>query len=371
MTSLFEEARAGLYVHVPFCVSRCNYCAFASDTQLAPRPDYLAGLAREAAMRAPTWGRFDTLYVGGGTPSALGLAGLERLVRALEPLELTPDASWTVEVNPDDASAELFRGLVALGFERVSLGVQSLDDRALRFLGRRHDAQAAVDAATAAREAGVEDLGLDLIFALPGQSVRHWTLQLERALELEPTHLSCYELTVEPDTPLARAVDGHRVAMPDDDRCRELFLAGSQLLRGRGWDHYEVSNYARAPRLRARHNEKYWQHRAYLGLGPAAHSFDGLHRWWNHRELASWAECLDRRAFPAEQEELLDASALRLERLALGFRHHGGVPLEDLAGSGRALELAILDGLVVQRGQRLHPTPLGYLLADALALRFA
>ena len=361
----------GLYIHVPFCVSRCRYCAFTSCTQLELRDTYLEGLAREVALRGRTWDGFDSVYLGGGTPSALGVERLVKLVRGLGPLGVLPDASWTLEVNPDDCSRELLWGARVLGFERLSMGVQSLDDRALRFLGRRHDAAAVEMAMHRAREVGFEDISLDLIYALPGQSLGHWRRQREAALRLRPTHLSCYELTVEPGTPLARAVDEGTVELPDDDHRRELLLAGAEHLEQAGFEHYEVSSFALGSEHRSRHNLKYWNHVPYLGLGPGAHSFDGFWRWWNLDDVRPWAARLARDQPPIASEETLDAEALRLERLTLGFRQLGGVPVADLRGSPVHLRAAVEDGLLVREGDRVIPTRLGFLVADGLALRFA
>ncbi len=365
------SAPPGLYVHVPFCVSRCRYCAFTSCTDLGLRDSFLDGLAQEVSLRSRTWDGFDSVYLGGGTPSALGVERLVRLVRSLGPLGVLPDASWTLEVNPDDCTRELLWGARVLGFQRLSLGAQSLDDRALRFLGRRHDASRVEQAVHRARDAGFEDVSVDLIYALPGQSLGHWRRQLEATLKLGPTHLSCYELTVEPETPLARAIDEGTVVLPDDEHRRELFLAGADLLEQEGFEHYEVSSFARGPQHRSRHNLKYWNHVPYLGLGPGAHSFDGFWRWWNHGSVRSWAAHLARGEAPIEAEETLDAEALRLERLSLGFRQRGGVPVADLRGPPVHLRAALDDGLLVREGDRVIPTRLGFLVADGLALRFA
>ncbi len=358
----------GLYVHVPFCVSRCAYCAFRSQTDLALREAYLRALAREAQLRSAAWTGFDTVYIGGGTPSALGLAGLERLVGALQPLDLVPAAQWTVEANPDDVDVELLGGLRALGVARLSLGAQSFDEGALRFLGRRHDAAAARRAAERARQAGFEELSLDLIYGLPGQRLQAWEADLRAALALEPSHISAYELTVEPGTALAARVQRGAAQLPDDERLRRLHLHGVELLEARGWLHYEVSSYARGPLQRSRHNRKYWRHVPYLGLGPAAHSFDGRCRWWNRDDIGAYARELAAGHLPVQDSERLDAAALRLERLALGFRCAEGVALEDL---GEGVLAAVEQGLLVLRDGRARPTREGLLVADGLALRFA
>jgi putative oxygen-independent coproporphyrinogen III oxidase len=365
------KAPPGLYVHVPFCASRCRYCAFVTGTKLELMERYLTAIEAEVALRALTWDGFDTVYLGGGTPSLLGPERLVRLVRALEPLGIAEGASRTLEVNPDDCSKELLWAARVMGFERVSMGVQSTDDRALRFLRRRHDAAAVELAVSRARSAGFEDISLDLIYALPGQSLGHWRRQLEAALRLEPSHLSCYELTVEEGTPLAMAVADGTLELPDDEQRRELFLAGAELLGSRGWDHYEVSSFARGPQHRARHNLKYWRHTPYLGLGPGAHSYDGFFRWWNERTVPRYAAKLAAGEPPIEAEETLDGEAHRLERLSLGFRQKGGVAIEDLRGDPVIIRAAVEDGLLLREGDRVIPTRLGFLVADGLALRFA
>jgi oxygen-independent coproporphyrinogen-3 oxidase len=369
----FDDSKPppGLYVHVPFCVSRCSYCAFTSSTDLSRQDLFLDGLEREVAIRSSTWDGFDTVYLGGGTPSVLGPERLVRLVRSLRPLGIREDACRTLEANPDDCSKELLWAARVIGFDRLSLGVQSFDPKALRFLGRRHDVAAVEMAVHRAREAGFRDISLDLIYGLPGQSQGHWRRQIEAALALEPTHLSCYELTVEEGTPLARAVADGRVELPDDDHRRELFLLCAELLEGEGWLHYEVSSFAREPSLSSRHNRKYWEHVPYLGLGPGAHSFDGFWRWWNLGSTSRWAAKLRRGEPPIEAEETLDDEALRLERLSLGFRQDAGVAVSDLRGPPAYIQAAVEDGLLLRQGDRLIPTRLGFLVADGLALRFA
>ncbi|MFH1464173.1 MAG: radical SAM family heme chaperone HemW [Pseudomonadota bacterium] len=356
----------GLYVHVPFCLTRCRYCAFASSTELSGRGAFLDALALGVRRHVGRWGAFDSVYVGGGTPTVLGLDGLARLVAALGPLAITPGADRTLEANPDDCTSSLLAGARALGFTRLSLGLQALDDVALRWMGRRHDAATGMAAARAARAAGFEDVSFDLIYGRPGQTPDAWRRELDAALALGPTHLSCYELSVEPETPLARDPD----ARPDEDARADLFFAGSEHLTAAGFEHYEVSSFAR-PGHRSRHNLKYWTHVPYLGLGPGAHSFDGRQRWWNPRDLTPWATALARREDPAEGREILDAASLRLERLALGFRHTGGVAFADLGGCERELAAAMEAGLLERAGDRVVPSVAGLLQADGLAVRCA
>jgi len=369
-TVVDPEEGPGLYVHVPFCTRRCVYCAFCSQTDLSLREAYLDALGAEAARVQGEWGSFDTVYVGGGTPTVLGVHGLERLVAALAPLDAA-EAEWTVEANPDDVDADSLTQLRALGFQRLSLGVQALDDEALRSLGRRHDAASAVQAMADARRAGWDEVSADLIYARPGQDIGSWLAELDRALDLEPTHLSAYELTVEPGTPLAARVERAEVRLPTEQQRRALFLATARHLRERGWDHYEVSSFARSPRHRSRHNLKYWSHVPFLGLGPGAHNFDGRHRWWNTSSVVEYVDLLSRGRSPVEEREELDRDALRLERLALGLRTAAGVDPADVVGHEAAIDEAVAGGLLVVEEARLRPTLEGLVVADWLAVRLA
>ena len=289
-----DSAAPGLYVHTPFCLTRCPYCDFYSTTDAGAVGRWVDGVLAEADRHTGRWPTFDTLYLGGGTPSVLPPRDLRRLVDGLvRRLPLSADAERTLEVNPDDVTPRRAAAWRDLGFTRVSVGVQSLDDRILRFIGRRHDARGAVRAVGRLRAAGFEDPGLDLIFAVPGLDDPTWEAILGAALDLEPGHLSCYELTVEPSTRLGRRVARGEVGGPDEERGRRQFLATHHRLAAAGFDHYEISNYALGRGRRSRHNGKYWRHVPILGLGPAAHSFDGRDRWWNPRSLDRWAAGLE------------------------------------------------------------------------------
>lgn len=362
----------GLYVHVPFCRSRCLYCGFASSTDQSSRGRFLDALALEAT-RAGAWGAFDSLYVGGGTPSVLTVAEIDRLFeRVCGALPVDARAEITLEANPDDVDDQRLAAWRGVGVNRLSLGLQSLDDGVLRLLGRRHDARGAIEAVNRARAAGFDNLGLDLIFGLPGQELASWRATLSRTLELEPEHLSCYSLTLEPDTPFERRVARGELDPADEAAERALLIETHEVLTSAGFDHYEVSNYARGPR--SRHNQKYWRHAPYLGLGPAAHSFDGRRRrWWNPRELVPWAAALEGGVASARAgEERLTAEQLELEAVMLGLRTSDGVPravLRRTAARRAALAELIDQGLLVEDGHRVAPTLEGLLLADGLPLR--
>jgi oxygen-independent coproporphyrinogen III oxidase len=359
----------GLYIHAPFCVSRCPYCDFYSTTDPARISAWVAGVLREADRQSGCWQTFDTLYLGGGTPSLLPAAELGALIDGLRHrLPVAAHVQATLEVNPDDVTPRRAAAWRALGFDGISVGVQSLDDRMLRFLGRRHDAATALRAVEQLQAAGFVEPGLDLIFGLPGMDADLWEDSLDRAVELGPGHLSCYELTVETGTALGRRVARGEVAGPDEETVSRLFLRTHERLTAAGFDHYEVSNYARDPAHRSRHNGKYWRHVPYLGLGPAAHSFDGLHRWWNPRSLSRWETALADDRDPAEGRERLTGDQLRLESLMLGMRTVDGVPVDTPGVRAGALATVKAEGLVTVVADRIRPTARGMLLADGLPL---
>ena len=366
------EVPAGLYVHVPFCRRKCLYCDFASGTDLTPVPEWLAFLRQEMGMYRDFAPRYDTLYLGGGTPSLLSAAELAVLLEALrDNFHFAADTEITLEANPDDITPPLLQSYRELGINRLSIGVQSFDDRELGFLGRRHNAAQAAQSLVWAREAGFANLGMDLMYGLPGQTLGQWQKNLEAAVSYEPTHLSCYQLTLEAGTPLGRRqAQGQFPRLPEELE-REFFLLTSTFLEDRGYVHYEISNFARGEENRSRHNCKYWDHSPYLGLGPAAHSHQEGRRWWNHRSLKDYCLALSKGEAPVAGEEALTPEQRRLESLYLGMRTREGVALE-LVQEGAPQEAMLRElvraGLVQVRENRLVPTRQGLVVADRLAL---
>ena len=372
--------RPGLYLHVPFCSAICPYCDFAVTTGDGERRErFLSALLEEVALGVPRgWeGEFDTVYLGGGTPSVLGLDALERLFEvARRHLPMTPEARISLEANPEDVTPERLAGWRGLGVTTISLGVQSFDDEALRYLGRRHTADEARCAVDAALAAGFATVSVDLIYGLPGRGVAAWRRDLEAAVELAPDHLSCYQLTVHPGTMFGRRqARGERIEIPDELQAR-LFRATHEVLRDEGYEGYEVSNFARAPRHRSAHNTKYWDHTPYLGLGPSAHSFDGGRRWWNERGVAPWQRLVETGVRPIAGGEELGTADLLLERLMLALRTAEGVDLEEMRSrygvdledrDGERLVRFEAAGLLSREGGRLKPTLEGLAVADTLA----
>jgi putative oxygen-independent coproporphyrinogen III oxidase len=365
----------GLYVHVPFCKTKCPYCDFYSITSGTPIERWLEALAREAALYRGLVGTFDTLYVGGGTPSLLREPETARLFEIVAAaFNLAAGSEVTIEANPDDVTPDGLAHWRGLGVNRVSLGVQSFDDGALRFLRRRHDAARARKALALLREAGFSNVGIDLIYGFADQSIETWRRTLESALEYHPEHLSCYQMTIERSTEFGAMLEAGSLAAIDEEAQREFFMETAEILAGRGYVHYEISNFARGEELLSRHNHKYWSRLPYLGLGPSAHSFRDGRRWWNVRSVESYCGLLERGEGPVEDSETLGDEEIALETLSLGFRTRDGVPLEVLRrypGWERALENLLNGGLIAITDGRAVPTVSGFCVADRLAASFA
>ena len=355
-----------LYVHVPFCARRCSYCDFAiAVRRFVPVDDFVDGIRRECTLRIAQPLQLDTLYLGGGTPSRLGAEGIARLLETLGRYA-TPErgAEITIEANPDDVSVRRVRAWRAAGINRMSLGAQSFDPRVLRWMHRTHTVEDVPCAVAAARDGGIENVSLDLIFAAPAELERDWRRDIDEALALAPEHLSLYGLTVEPGTPLARWRARGEAHEAPEERFEDEFLEAHNRLAAAGYEHYEVSNYAR-PGFHSRHNLAYWSRAPYLGLGPSAHSFDGRQRWWNVGAYAEWLRILTGDRNPMAEAEVLSGEQAEAERMYLGLRTSGG--LEVPSGAEAAIRRWEEAGWARVDGGRVRLTPLGWLRLDALA----
>ncbi len=341
--------------------------------------DLIGGGERHRAGEAEGFGTgsFDTVYFGGGTPSALSLGQLGAIRRRLAAaFAIDREAEWTIEVNPEDAAPGSLAGWRELGFDRISLGLQALDDSALRFLGRRHDAGEARASVELAREAGFRSVSVDLIYSLPGFDVDWWLRTLDKAAALGPDHISCYELTIHDGTPFGRRRDAGRLRETGEDERAASFVATHRRLAELGYEGYEVSNFARTEEDRSRHNRKYWRHQPYLGLGPSSHSFAGRSRWWNVAPWKEWSDAVERGGSPvAGREELTDGQLL-LEAVMMGLRQRSGVDCAELelrlgsdpsVGNGGRIEAWEKAGWLRVAGRRLTPTLEGMARADRLA----
>jgi oxygen-independent coproporphyrinogen-3 oxidase len=364
-----------VYVHAPFCARRCGYCDFAVQVR---RTGDLEGWARAlrgelgAVEREGTFRlapRLDTLYVGGGTPSLLGPDAMDRLADIVGRERLgAPDLEWTAEANPESLTDEVSAGWRRAGVNRLSLGVQSFDDRVLRWMGRLHGADGAAESVARARRAGIENVSVDLIFALPGKLGRSWSDDLRRTLALEVPHVSLYGLTVEAETPLGRWVREGREAPVDEGLYREEFLEAAETLAAAGYVHYEVSNFA-LPGRESRHNGTYWTGEPWLGLGNGAHSYVHPLRRWNLRDWAAYERAAREGGLPVQDHEVLDAGAARLERVWLGLRTRAGLELSGLSPRGHhAVEGWALQGWAILAEGAVRLTPQGWLLLDRLAV---
>ncbi|MBW2544760.1 MAG: radical SAM family heme chaperone HemW [Deltaproteobacteria bacterium] len=368
----------GIYIHIPFCLSKCGYCDFYSVTSTEKISPFIKSLLKEMEMYHGCFSRFDTLYLGGGTPSLLDSAQIEEIIDGIRKhFPLSADTEVTIEANPGDLSREAAESLFKTGINRISIGIQSFDEHILSFLGRRHSSIDAISAIEHIRNAGFDNMGLDLIYGVLGQNMESWMNTLRKALSFRPEHLSCYQLTIEPSTPLGIQYRAGEIDPPDEDLLYDFFMRTSELLEASGYSHYEVSNFARGDECMSKHNRKYWDHTPYLGLGPAAHSFYGNRRWWNHRCVDRYIEEINKGIPPIEKSEILTREQLRLEALYLGLRTKMGIDMEEfskqngcdlLDEKGALLRTMEQEGLITITDNRLCPTRSGLLVSDSLPL---
>jgi len=368
---------ASLYIHVPFCVVKCGYCDFHSvvldeAVAAATQDRFLDALERELALAWPG-GVPDSVFLGGGTPSLLSPARLARLLAMLDrAVDLAACPEVTMEANPESLDAEKAAIAREHGVGRLSLGVQTFHPHHLRFLDRAHSAARAAEAYAEARRAGFDNIGLDLMFGIPGETPGEWAADLERALELRPDHLSCYNLTFEPGTRLTHAMRQGKVAPNDEELDREMFLHTRQRLTAAGFVAYEISNFAGRGGI-CRHNDHYWLQGDYVGVGPGASSHRAGVRWTNLKPIAAWADAALAGLPCAASAETLTPAQRAGEALWLGLRRTDGVVLstiEDRLGwplrarFGERIERQRAAGLVEFDGDRLWLSAAGLLLAD-------
>jgi putative oxygen-independent coproporphyrinogen III oxidase len=322
----------------------------------------------------------DTIYFGGGTPSALAPEDVARILAAAHKNLSIQDGAWvSFEANPEDVNPERVRDWRDLSVRFLSLGIQSFDAEALKFLGRRHTPEEARRSVEIARAAGFDTISIDLIYGLPGQPFEIWKRTLEQAVTLQPDHISCYQLTFHEGTPFGfRLAKGQMSELPEEAQ-GDIFLFTHEFLRDHGYPAYEVSNFARSPEHRSRHNQKYWHHVPYLGLGPSAHSFSGTRRWWNERKLGPYEKRIEAEERPIEESEDLTREDLALEALMLGLRTADGIDLDafrqryglDLRKHNEPLiERLVREGLLRIEGELLIPTLEGLAVTDSLARDF-
>ncbi len=372
-----------LYLHIPFCAARCHYCDFNTYAGLdSYHEPYVAALADEITRAGAERNRppVSSVFVGGGTPTVLPRRLLAQLLGACrEAFDITEDAEITSEANPGTADASLFAALREMGVNRLSMGVQSLDEAELRWLGRIHGADEAVTAYRAARRAGFENINLDFMFGLPGQSIATWQRTLDRAINLGPEHVSLYGLTVEHGTPLYDLVRRGLQAPPDDDRAADFYLLAADRLAAAGYEQYEISNWSR-PGRSCRHNLVYWHHAPYLGFGAGAHSFAGDRRWWNVRPVPEYIQRVSSGASPERGSEQIGRATAMGEFMMLGlrlvqegvtdaaFRSRFDASLEEVFGD--EIDRLVSRGLLERLSDRLRLTGGGRLLGNQVFAEF-
>jgi putative oxygen-independent coproporphyrinogen III oxidase len=374
--------RFGIYVHVPFCAVRCGYCDFNTYTAQelgvgggASRESYVDAVITEIRLARRILGDRElpaaTVFFGGGTPTVLAAEDLVRVVMAIrEEFGLVSDPEITAESNPDSVDEGSLRTLAAGGFNRVSFGVQSVRPHVLDVLDRTHDPERVPAVVSWARQAGIEQINVDLIYGTPRESLADWEASLEAVLTLRPDHVSAYSLIVEPGTALARRITRGDLPMTDEDDLADKYLMADTVLSDAGFAWYEVSNWARDRATRSRHNMSYWTGANWWGVGPAAHSHLNGTRWWNVKHPAAYAARIEAGESPAAAREVLGAETRRVERVLLGVRLADGLAVEALDAKGlrAASHLAdrgLIDGTALAAG-RVVLTREGRLLADVV-----
>lgn len=379
---------SSLYLHIPFCEHKCIYCDFYS---IAPREAednyehlvrrFLDALHKEIELRAQDnslQSTYETIFFGGGTPSLLSPSDIEAIVNHLaRSFSISDNAEITLETNPGTVDVEKLRAFKSAGVNRISFGIQSFHERDLKFLTRIHDAAQAKDNIHNAFKAGFDNVSFDLIFALPGQTLEQWNSNLEQALELSPTHISCYSLIVEPNTPLHRMVESKQVNLLNLDDDAAMYERTIGFLSDAGYEQYEVSNFAK-PGFKCRHNCNYWNHTNYLSFGPSAHSFWNGKRWWNLSNVVGYSDSLSNGVLPIAGEEMLSPTQWLEETIFLGLRSEGiHLPTyaqrfkKDLLAEFKTLIDGLLkDNLASIRNNRLSLTAKGFLLCDEICRSF-
>ncbi|MBW1901348.1 MAG: radical SAM family heme chaperone HemW [Deltaproteobacteria bacterium] len=321
-----QPGHAGIYIHIPFCIKKCSYCDFYSVTDLTLKKPFVDALETEIRLTSTHQPPCDTLYLGGGTPSVLETDQICFILEScFKYFNLLPDAEITMEVNPGTVNKAALKEFRLAGVNRLSIGIQSFQNQGLNFLGRIHSSDDASDTVRAAVHAGFENISIDLIYGIPDTTLTYWKSDLEKAIQFQPEHLSCYMLSFEPGTPLFDDLQAGLIRhLSEKDYCI-LFETTRQMLGDSGYIQYEISNFARSPTLCSRHNMKYWTFMPYIGLGPSAHSFNNNQRKWNKKSIPEYLEDLGKGLPATEKKETLTTEQQMIEALYLGFRQTAGI----------------------------------------------
>lgn len=327
----------GIYIHIPFCKSRCIYCGFYSTTNKELKERYVDALIREIRMRKDDFARLgtslspsttSTVYFGGGTPSSFSVCDIERIVGALESTFNGTPSEVTLEMNPDDVTKDYIKAVRQVGINRISMGIQTFDDSRLQFIRRRHNASQAEKAVMTIREEGIHNVSIDLMFGFPNQTMDEWVTDIDKAIALHPTHISAYSLMYEEDTPLFRMLQKGEINQIDDETSLAMYTELINRLTANGYEHYEISNFA-MPGYRSVHNSSYWHDTPYLGFGAAAHSYNKDTRSWNIPDLKKYIESIESGVLPSESE-VIDADTHYNDLITTALRTREGLNLDDL-----------------------------------------
>jgi len=368
---------AGIYIHIPFCKQACTYCNFHFSTNLDLQNDFTAALLKEIALRKTyiQGETIETIYFGGGTPSLLSSQAVYQILDAVSRhFRIGQNPEITLETNPDDINMNHLHKWKKAGINRLSIGVQSFFSEDLIWMNRAHNGEQAVQAVEDSKNAGFDNFSLDLIYGSPGLTDEKWNFNLQKAISLEPAHISCYALTVEPKTALYNMIKTKKSVAVDPEKQASQFLTGIQKLEAAGFEHYEISSFAR-PGKPSRHNSSYWQSKKYLGLGPSAHSFDGTSRQWNISNNALYIKSLMAGQLSYESENLLPKDLLN-EYIMTSLRTTEGLDLQHVTEhfgqqKGRLLEnnasVYIHSNQMEKKHEKLVLTRNGKLFADGIA----
>ena len=368
----------GLYIHIPFCKSRCIYCGFYSTTAEQMKQAYVDAVCREMELRDAIYEKegkdvgktIATVYLGGGTPSQLSPTQLQQLFDAIaRHYDVNDDAEITIECNPDDVTEAFAELLQSLPVNRVSMGAQTFDDDRLQFIHRRHTSEQVTTAIQRLREKGIHNISIDLMYGFPDEALEEWEHDIQQALALNVEHISAYALTYEEGTPLYRLLEEGKVKEIDEERSLAMYDRLIDRLQEAGYEHYEISNFARKG-WRSRHNSSYWQLVPYIGIGAAAHSYDGRRRQWNIADINSYINHIQQGIVPAEGE-LLDKDSRYNDHVMLALRTCEGLDLSTLDSDERSYceETAkkfVLDGLLVKTDNHLRLSRKGLFVSDMI-----
>jgi len=364
-----------LYIHVPFCLSKCIYCDFYS-VPINPRltGDYVEALCRELTLRHDIADDLKTVYIGGGTPAILSEADISKIMDAVrENYHIQPDAEITIEANPKTITPDKAKSFLSSGLNRISMGIQSFSDEELLILGRAHNAEDAIKTFGDLRDAGFKNISIDLIYGIPGQSLEQWGFTLQRAIELGPEHISAYELTPEQGTPLFGMLKQGKLVMPDEDTITDMFYKGIDTLNEHGYTHYEISNFAK-PGFQCRHNLNYWDRGEYIGMGASAHSFSGRTRTANISDVTKYIEGIKIGKLPVSETTEISEDEELSELIFLGLRKTEGISLnlfpdETAETIKKAVKDSQLHGLIELNGNNLRSTRKGLILNNEVICR--